>query len=450
MNLSESYKRRLQELAGVDNSTIAYHGTNKGFDKFDVSFAGESNDPGDYGEGIYFDTNKGWAAAYSNKEIGTIIKVKINLTNPYIVDFPSYSEFNNKKSRGEIDRLQIPEELKEYIGVLNTGGANIDIENLITQTNGTLTFLSISRKLGSKNITKFMVNAGHDGIIVNYGKSKEIVVYDIGRIEILKKEPTKTFYQTADTNESLNIIKEAEERKLGKSLSSQMNTPFVIIYRAAPNDVFEFRNMDYVTLSKKFAIEHSESNHVYHEEPFHVIQALVSTNNVFDAYNPGEYFYSGQPKKAKEIYVSKGDDYEGLDENEYPEMKDMISKYKLRYPKGDTFIVVNINKLLARHKKDTPDLAFDSKETSDHPARVDKAKQFWQDYSNDQRYMDFKTKERTNWGNMEFEAPYVGIYNGKLGFSDGRHRVISMKELGYEDIVVEIPKKQIKLFDELK
>jgi hypothetical protein len=78
----------------------------------------------------------------------------------------------------------------------------------------------------------------------------------------------------------------------------------------------EFYDRDYVTLSKKFAIEHAENNHVYHDEPFHVIQALVSTQNVFDASNPGEYFYSGPNKKAKEIYVSLGpDEYEGLDED---------------------------------------------------------------------------------------------------------------------------------------
>lgn len=106
------------------------------------------------------------------------------------------------------------------------------------------------------------------------------------------------------------------ERELGASLASQMNTPYVVIYRAAPMSANEFYDRDYVTLSKKFAIEHAESNHVYNEEAFHVIQALVSTKDVFDASNPGEYFYHGPNKKAKEIYVSLGpDEYEGLDED---------------------------------------------------------------------------------------------------------------------------------------
>ena len=112
-----------------------------------------------------------------------------------------------------------------------------------------------------------------------------------------------------------------ENRELGKSLSSQISTPYIVIYRAAPMSADSFYDKDYVTLSKKFAIEHAENNHVYHEEPYHVIRAMVSTDMVFDASNPGEYFYSGPNKKGSEIYISKGgDDYEGYDdllENEY-------------------------------------------------------------------------------------------------------------------------------------
>jgi len=128
----------------------------------------------------------------------------------------------------------------------------------------------------------------------------------------------------------------------------------------------------------------------------------------------------------------------------------MFSKYKLRYPKNDILIKVNIGKLLARHMKDEPSYAFDSKESSNYPGRVDRAKEFWNDYSKDQRYMDLQTKERKNWGNVVFEAPYVTIENNKLGFADGRHRTIAMKELGYSDIIVEVPKSQVRLFDDLK
>jgi hypothetical protein len=149
------------------------------------------------------------------------------------------------------------------------------------------------------------------------------------------------------------------------------------------------------------------------------------------------------------IKFQDSDKIEINETSEFPKMDSMFSKYKLRYPKTNTFIKVNINKLLDRHKKDEPSYAFDTKETSNYPSRVDKAKDFWINFSNDQRYINTKTNERTNWGKVDFEAPYVLINNGKLGFSDGRHRTIAMKELGYDDIIIEIPKSQIQLFNDL-
>ena len=101
-----------------------------------------------------------------------------------------------------------------------------------------------------------------------------------------------------------------EDRQLGKSLVDQTKNEYVVIYRACKKDINEFYDMDYITLSKKFAIEHAENNHAYHEEPYHVIRAYVKTLYVYDAYNPGEYFYHGTNKKGIEIYTSKGDKYE--------------------------------------------------------------------------------------------------------------------------------------------
>lgn len=118
-------------------------------------------------------------------------------------------------------------------------------------------------------------------------------------------------------NDLVRIVKRVidENRELGRSLSSQIKQEFVEIYRALPIEVNSFHDRDYVTLSKKFAIEHAENNHVYHEEPYHVIKTSVSTKNIFNASNPGEYFYSGPDKRGREIYVSKGPyEYEGYDE----------------------------------------------------------------------------------------------------------------------------------------
>lgn len=152
--------------------------------------------------------------------------------------------------------------------------------------------------------------AGDLGVATSYGivrrnNHDELVLIDFG----ITTEIYKDFYAES-------IMNEDSGRELGKSLANQISTPFITIYRAAPMGANEFFDKDYVTLSKKFAIEHAENNHVYHDEPYHVIQALVSTKDVYDAYNPGEYFYSGPNKKAREIYVSLGpDEYEGLEES---------------------------------------------------------------------------------------------------------------------------------------
>ncbi len=171
-------------------------------------------------------------------------------------------------------------------------------------------------KAKGKQLTKKLMALGYDAIItMKDGESNEIILFPNCDFMLNSLNENKFLIK------SLLRIKLNENRELGKPLSLQMNTPYITIYRAAPIEASEFFDKDYVTLSKKFAIEHAENNHVYHDEPFHVIKTLVSTNDVFDASNPGEYFYSGPNKKAIEIYVSKGpENYEGYDElfeNEY-------------------------------------------------------------------------------------------------------------------------------------
>ncbi|MFA5067741.1 MAG: AAA family ATPase [Candidatus Izemoplasmatales bacterium] len=139
-----------------------------------------------------------------------------------------------------------------------------------------------------------------------------------------------------------------------------------------------------------------------------------------------------------------------ISEDTLPSMYSMLKKYKLRYPKTNTLIVVNIDKLLNRHKTDAPDYAFDTRDSSNYPRRVDRAKEYWLNYAEDQRPISPKDGQRQNSGVMKFEAPYVGIWNGKMGFVDGRHRVVAMKELGYDNIVIEVPKSQKSQFENLK
>lgn len=109
-------------------------------------------------------------------------------------------------------------------------------------------------------------------------------------------------------------VNEKENRILGAKLSDKIGKKYIRIYRAVSNNEKFFKNMDYVTLSKKFAVEHAENNHIYYDEQQQVITALVLSENIYDAYNPGEYFYFGNDKKGDIIYKTLGEDYEGYDE----------------------------------------------------------------------------------------------------------------------------------------
>ena len=113
------------------------------------------------------------------------------------------------------------------------------------------------------------------------------------------------------------VVREAlnETRGLGTKLSDKTNNPYITVYRAVKSGVDSFYDKDFVTLSKKFAIEHAENNHIVYSEPHQVIRALISTDKIYDAPNPGEYFYSGPDKPGKAIYITRGEDYEGWDDS---------------------------------------------------------------------------------------------------------------------------------------
>ena len=102
-----------------------------------------------------------------------------------------------------------------------------------------------------------------------------------------------------------------ENRELGEPLSTKTWRSSVIVYRALSEDVNEFRDKDYVTLSLEFAVDHAENNHVVYDTPHQVIAAKIKTSNLYLADNPGEYLYSGKTLPGSVVYKTKGYDYEG-------------------------------------------------------------------------------------------------------------------------------------------
>ena len=95
-----------------------------------------------------------------------------------------------------------------------------------------------------------------------------------------------------------------EEREMGRSLpETGYPSSQVTIYRAVAQDVTEIKPEDYVTLSEKFARGHADHMVVTEEEPYVVLKALVNASDVYEAYNPGEYFYNGPPTSGQSIYT---------------------------------------------------------------------------------------------------------------------------------------------------
>jgi len=102
------------------------------------------------------------------------------------------------------------------------------------------------------------------------------------------------------------IKTEGRETERGKSLAQtgyQYKT--VEIFRAMIATDNNLKENDYVTRSKKFAIEHSDHQTAVHEELYHVMRFIVKAEHVFEAFNPGEYFYNGPDVKGTEVYNSK-------------------------------------------------------------------------------------------------------------------------------------------------
>ena len=89
-----------------------------------------------------------------------------------------------------------------------------------------------------------------------------------------------------------------EERRKGRSLPETdpkyaYRGAKVPIYRACVATEASFKPMDYVTLNFAWAKGHADHVEAVEEEPAHVIRARVPADQVFEAYNSGEYFYDG-------------------------------------------------------------------------------------------------------------------------------------------------------------
>jgi hypothetical protein len=125
------------------------------------------------------------------------------------------------------------------------------------------------------------------------------------------------------------------------------------------------------------------------------------------------------------------------------------NKYKMVYPGKNVMILVDINKFLNRFKKDDSDFYIDMNTTIPFSiGRIEKAVDYIQKYSEDNRWINPKTNERMDYEVM-FEPTLASVNDGKIGIIDGRHRVVAQKKLGYTHTYIEVPKEQKELFNDV-
>jgi hypothetical protein len=79
----------------------------------------------------------------------------------------------------------------------------------------------------------------------------------------------------------------------------------MIYYRAMPIESEGIRTGDYLTPSLEFAINHALTTSVYHSEDYGVFLVSLDKGEVKEAYNPGEWLYTGRGKKARLIGIAK-------------------------------------------------------------------------------------------------------------------------------------------------
>ena len=126
-----------------------------------------------------------------------------------------------------------------------------------------------------------------------------------------------------------------------------------------------------------------------------------------------------------------------------------VDKYKLHYPNEYFLVLVNIDKFLERFKNDSPEYFVGDDTTQPFSInRIEKSIDYVTKYGDDNRWINPKTSNRDEY-EVIFEPTLAGIYDGKMGVTDGRHRMVALKKLGYTHAYIEVPQDQKNLFSSL-
>jgi hypothetical protein len=102
------------------------------------------------------------------------------------------------------------------------------------------------------------------------------------------------------------ILNEDRRSERGKCLpETGYKEKYVVIYRAVVTTEMMLHSMDYVTRNQNWAIGHAQHVAVVEGENAHVLRVMVLAKDVYEAHNPGEYFYDGPEIKGRIIFVAE-------------------------------------------------------------------------------------------------------------------------------------------------
>lgn len=119
------------------------------------------------------------------------------------------------------------------------------------------------------------------------------------------------FFKEIQSQAEESDVQERRTKMRGPSLVKRLGDTFLPVYRACPVTVTRISPMDYVTRNLKFATTHAEHMAAVEGQSYHVLKIVVRSNAVFEAPNPGEYFFDGTAQgRAKVIHVAQVDDDE--------------------------------------------------------------------------------------------------------------------------------------------
>jgi hypothetical protein len=188
-----------------------YHGTNRAADicltGFDIKKTGTATDPGDFGQGAYFHTQKGFSKMYGKN----IFEAVVNLKNPLVLDFEgarddAYRQLEEMaKNWGDPVRgydLETAEHqagkplsAEEYQKAIDQKAQELGIDAPEDSLARRLLARKVTRNMASTKWREELLKGGYDGVVAHGYEGKgttTVVAFNEDSINLVNCEPKNT------------------------------------------------------------------------------------------------------------------------------------------------------------------------------------------------------------------------------------------------------------------